>query len=73
LVGWRVRRNQLSGVLNLVGLALLVLTAYMLGYTPEGSWRQAAVWVHWGLGGVLPAVLMVHIVMGRGRRSKRSP
>jgi hypothetical protein len=33
LVGWRVRRNRLTAVLNLTGLTLLVLTAYMLEST----------------------------------------
>lgn len=65
---WRARRNRASGVLNLVTLALLVITGYALWYASEGAFRQGSAWLHWSLGCAVPLALLVHVLSGRHAR-----
>ncbi len=45
--------------------AVLVLTAFGLYYLGSESLRQWASWLHVGVGAVLPALFLVHILVGR--------
>ena len=62
-------KNRASGSLNLLVFGVLTLTGYALWYASEGGLKQWSVWLHWGLGGVLPLVLIAHIILGRRARA----
>ena len=66
---WHRRRNRLSGCLNLLVFGVLSLTGYALWYASEGGLKQWSAWLHWGLGVVLPLVLLVHVVWGQRTRA----
>jgi hypothetical protein len=53
-------------------LAALVLSGYLLYYLVDDRWRQWASLAHWGLGLVLPAAFVVHVVRGRRRSRGRA-
>ncbi len=63
---WRTRRKRVSGTLHGSAWALLALTAYFLGYAPEGLLRVASQWLHWGLGLAMPILVWWH---ARGKKS----
>ena len=71
---WHRHRNRRSGSLNLAAWGMLTLSAYALWYAPEGIWREWFAWLHWGVGALLPAVLVLHIYFGRkaGARSVKN-
>jgi hypothetical protein len=63
--GWALRANWLSGlVMEGVFLALIV-SALVVYYADEGSFRTASVWTHRLAGAVLPVVLGGHWMAGR--------
>ena len=66
---WHRHTNRASGSLNLLVFGVLTLTGYALWYASEGGLKQWSVWLHWGLGGVLPLVLIAHIILGRRARA----
>jgi hypothetical protein len=64
-MGWRLQINRLSGVIQLVSWMTLALTAYFLGYAPEGALRLASQWLHWGLGLALPLLVLWHVLVAK--------
>lgn len=63
-LGWRARRNRISGSV-VVGLAILLGgTAWGLYYGNE-VWRFALVWTHIGVGLAGLTLLPLHIWLGR--------
>lgn len=69
---WRVHRNRLSGLANLLVFGVLLLSGYALWYVSEGTLRQGSAWLHWGLGmGALP-LLWWHHRLGRRARARRT-
>ena len=66
---WHRHKNRASGSLNLLVFGVLALTGYALWYASEGGLKQWSAWLHWGLGVVLPLVLIAHIILGRRARA----
>jgi hypothetical protein len=58
---WRTRRRRSSGALHGSAWLLLALSAYFLGYAPEGLLRGASQWLHWGVGLAMPLLVAWHI------------
>jgi len=71
---WRAVKNRRSGAVLLAFVATQVVTGYALYYADEGL-RTLAGQIHFALGLTLPALLVIHIVIGRritGRRARSS-
>jgi hypothetical protein len=64
---WRTRRKRASGTLHGSAWLVLALTAYSLGYAPEGLLREASQWLHWGVGLAMPLLVWWHV---RGKKSE---
>ncbi len=60
-LGWRLQKNRISGVIQLFSWLTLALTAYFLGYAPEGALRLVTQWLHWGVGLALPLFVAWHV------------
>lgn len=60
-LGWILRKNRLSGVVNVVTLGLLAMTGWGLYYGPE-ELRDATVLLHWVLGLGFAGVLAAHVM-----------
>jgi hypothetical protein len=67
---WRSRRNRTSGTAMVAFNAGLVATAFGLYYLGSETLRSWTSDLHIGIGFILPALLVVHVVLGR--RSARS-
>lgn len=63
-VGWRVRRNLLTGILILTILLALAISGEMLYYGSEES-RDLSLWVHWVVGVLTLALAPMHVLVGR--------
>jgi hypothetical protein len=61
--GWNNRRNRASGSFMVLVMALLLLSGLFLYYGADT--RNAALWVHWVLGGGLVLLFPLHYVLGR--------
>jgi hypothetical protein len=62
---WRIRNNRPTGTLMLTSNAILVVTAFCLYYV---GWDWLRWWVsevHTAVGLFLPALLLVHVLLGR--------
>jgi hypothetical protein len=66
--GWREQINRTSGLLMLLSMALLALTAAMLYYAGNDSIRAFASITHWLVGIALALGLPLHIWLGRRAR-----
>jgi len=69
---WRIRSNRPTGTLMLASNAILVVTAFGLYYV---GWDALRLWVsetHTAAGLFLPALFLVHVVLGR-RSAGRGP
>ena len=71
-VGWRVKRNLVTGILILGVLLLLAVSGEMLYYGSEES-RDPSLWVHWVIGVLALLLAPVHVLIGRRSASKASP
>ena len=67
-LGWRSRRNRLTGPAMLTFNAVLVLTAFGLYYLGSETLRPWASDVHIVIGFALPALFIAHVVVGRRSR-----
>ena len=67
--GWRARRNRIAGAAMVTCNAALILTAFGLYYLGSEALRPWASWLHIGVGLLLPALLVVHITLGRRSNS----
>jgi hypothetical protein len=63
--GWHWGKNRKNGVLFLLTIALLTISGYALYYTGNESWRAIASSFHLWLGIGTPALLVLHIRLGR--------
>lgn len=70
---WRTRRNRTSGATVLSVAAILIVTGYGLYYAADEDLRPWLSLGHWGIGLVLPAGVVWHVVAGRRQRKGRSP
>jgi len=65
-VGWHTTRMRPVGTLLLVALALLTTTGLVFYYSGNDQVVEVSRWAHVAAGVVLPLVLLVHILAGRG-------
>jgi hypothetical protein len=63
--GWRARRNRITGATMVTFNAVLILTAFGLYYLGSELLRPWASWLHIGVGLALPALFLVHVLVGR--------
>jgi hypothetical protein len=70
VAGWRTGRQRWSGGGAMGVLAWLALSGYLLYYLGDEQWRAIMSVAHWAAGLALPALLALHIVLGR-RRARR--
>jgi hypothetical protein len=61
--GWKSKRNKISGSLMVLVMALLLVSGLVLYYGDET--RDAALWVHWVIGGGLVLLFPFHFIAGR--------
>jgi hypothetical protein len=66
---WREGQNRASGLGFGAGIALLVVTGYLLYYAGGEALRDAASVLHWALGLAAPLLLVFHIRQGRRGRA----
>ena len=72
VAGWRTGRQRVSGSAAVAVLGWLVLTGYLLYYLTDDRWRDINGIAHWALGLAMPALFVLHIVLGRRRPPRRS-
>ena len=68
--GWRLRRHLASGLVTLFVLLALTVTGWMLYYSGSDALQRAAKKIHLWLGLAVPAVLLLHGLLGFLKRSK---
>lgn len=61
--GWKNKRNRISGGAMVAVMALLLISGLFLYYGDEI--RDAALWVHWVIGGGLVLLFPLHFIRGR--------
>ena len=61
--GWKSKRNRLSGGLMVAVMSMLLISGLFLYYGNET--RDAALWVHWVIGGGLVLLFPLHFIRGR--------
>jgi len=66
-VAWRSRMNRASGVVMLVCDAVLIVTAFGLYYLGSELLRQWASGLHIAFGLGFPALLAIHVILGKRR------
>jgi hypothetical protein len=62
---WALRRSRGGGALLTGALLLLTLSGLGLYYVGDEAWREALGLGHWLLGIALPAILVLHVWLGR--------
>jgi len=70
---WNRARNRVSGGLVIGTATLLVASGYGLYYFGDEALRRATSIVHSIVGGLLPAAIVAHVVIGRRSRRMRPP
>jgi cation transport ATPase len=66
---WRERRNHRSGLWLLTLVLVLVVSGYGLYYLDSDALRPWISAIHWGLGLVAAAMLLVHVRLGTRQRA----
>jgi hypothetical protein len=61
--GWKNKRNIVLGSIMTAVIVILLITGLFLYYGDEI--RDAALWVHWVLGGSLVVLFPLHLIFGR--------
>ena len=61
--GWKTKRNRISGSLMVTVMSLLIISGLFLYYGVDT--REAALWVHWVIGGGLALLFPAHYLLGR--------
>ncbi len=67
-LGWRQKRNRVTGVTVLVVCAILSVTALGLYYVGEDVARSSVSLIHWLVGVAAAGILLIHVTRGRSRR-----
>lgn len=60
---WKAKRNRISGGLMIAVMSLLLISGLFLYYGDET--RDAALWLHWVIGGGLVLLFPFHFIAGR--------
>jgi hypothetical protein len=63
--GWRQHVNRTSGVVNIVLIGVLALSAYGLYYVVDDRARAFIGITHWIVGLVAAGALPLHVILGR--------
>ncbi|MBL4839058.1 MAG: hypothetical protein JKY34_15930 [Kordiimonadaceae bacterium] len=67
---WRSKRQRLWGLTLISAVAFQIITAYLLYYMNSELSREVVGYFHLGIGGLLPFLLITHIISGiRSRKS----
>ena len=66
---WHARRNRTNGSVFLSAFAVLIITGYGLYYAGGERLRAWTSWIHLAIGMILPILLLIHILLGRGTRT----
>lgn len=61
--GWTHKRNIVLGSMMVIVMGLLMVSGLLLYYADE--WRDAALWIHWLIGGLLVLIFPLHFILGR--------
>lgn len=69
-LGWRTKRNRLSGTIVLSFVIFLTVSGWQLTYGSGNLLRDLSYWLHLLLGTLLPALVCAHIYFGRRTRRK---
>ena len=67
-LGWRQKRNRVSGTTVLGVCAILSVTALALYYVGDDLVRAWASLVHWTIGLAAVPILLIHVTRGRSPR-----
>jgi hypothetical protein len=67
-LGWRSRRNRITGPAMVTLNAVLIVTAFGLYYSGSDAVRPFMSNLHLALGFALPALFVVHVLLGRRSR-----
>jgi hypothetical protein len=67
-LGWRSGRNRITGPAMVAFNAVLIVTAFGLYYLGSDTVRPWVSDVHTGIGFALPALVVVHVLLGRRSR-----
>jgi hypothetical protein len=70
---WRAGKNRMSGAVMVAANAVLVITAWGLYYAGSDLLRTVAADVHIAVGIAWPALVVVHVVLGRRTRKRAYP
>ncbi|HEX4697641.1 MAG TPA: hypothetical protein VH254_08210 [Candidatus Udaeobacter sp.] len=70
---WRAHRNRANGSIFLSAFAVLIITGYGLYYAGGERLRAWTSWIHLVIGLALPALLLVHILLGKRTRPATRP
>jgi len=70
--GWRQHVNRTSGVVNIVTICALAVSAYGLYYIVDDRARAYISITHWVVGLVAAVALPVHVVLGRRLAATRN-
>ena len=74
LPAWSLRRTRVAGMSTCASFVALAMTGYGLYYFDGDVWHRLTERLHWAAGIALPALLALHIAMGRKARGiSRSP
>lgn len=68
---WISNRNRVTGLLMVTFNAILILTAFWLYYAGSDFLRKWTSTIHTAVGLLLPALLLIHILVGR-RAARRN-
>lgn len=68
---WRTGKNRISGAVMIGANAVLVVTAWGLYYAGSDLLRTFVTDIHIAVGLALPALVIVHVVLGRRSRTHR--
>ena len=69
---WRLRRNRASGLVFACLMLCLTMSGLALYYFVNEDTREWVSLLHWLIGLLLPALLAIHIVLGRRQRRRHS-
>lgn len=73
-VGWKTRRNRQSGTTLTSACVVLIVTGWALYYVAGESARPWISVAHWGVGLVIPVLVVTHVIFGRRtRRAREAP
>ena len=65
--GWKQQRQRPSGVSLLAISGVLIVTGWGLYYLVDAGIREWVSVIHWGLGLLFPAVIALHVILGRAK------